>query len=251
MKILAIIPARYDSTRFPGKPLVQIAGKSMIQRVYEQASKAVQDVVVATDDKRIFDEVKKFNGQVVLTSKNHKTGTDRCIEALQIYSEQKKQTFNVVINVQGDEPLISPIAIKNLTKLFENEHVNIGTLANKHIYSEELKNPNRIKLTIDKNNRAIAFSRSLIPFVRDKNNIKKISFFSHIGIYAFRSDIITEISKLKMSMLEIAESLEQNRWIENGFHIHVHITDYQSISIDTPDDIQKVLTLLKNNKQTQ
>lgn len=244
MNILAIIPARYQSTRFPGKPLIQIAGKSMIQRVYEQASKAVQNVVVATDDERIFDEVKKFNGQVVITSTNHKTGTDRCVEALKIFSEQKKQSFDIVINVQGDEPLVSPIAIQNLTKLFKNQNVNIGTLANKHPYSEELNNPNRIKLTLDKNNKAIAFSRSLIPFIREEKNIKKISFYSHIGIYAFRTHILKEVSKLEISMLEIAESLEQNRWIENGFSVHVHITDYQSIPIDTPEDLQKILKLM-------
>jgi len=244
MNIIAIIPARYNSSRFPGKPLIDIDGKTMIQRVYEQASKAVEDVVVATDDKRIFDAVKSFGGEVVITSTNHKTGTDRCVEALEVFSAEKNKKFDTIINIQGDEPLVSPLAIKNLAELFENKEVKIGTLVNKHAFSERLNNPNRIKVTIDKNNKAIAFSRSLIPFVRNTELLKNVSFYSHIGIYAFRCEVLKEVAKLKMSMLEMAESLEQNRWIENGYSVHVHVTDYQSVSVDSPEDLDLILELL-------
>jgi len=243
MKVLAIIPARYASTRFPGKPLIDIAGKTMIQRVYEQAAKSIENVVVATDDNRIFDEVKRFNGNVVMTSENHKTGTDRCVEALETYEKQGKY-FDVVINVQGDEPLVSPVAIKQLSELFLKPEVQIGTLVNKHSYTEELLNPNRIKVTIDKNGKAIYFSRSLIPFIRNKEQMENITFYSHIGIYAYRTEVLKAVAKMNQSMLEIAESLEQIRWIENGLSIYVQITDYQSVSIDAPEDVEQILRML-------
>lgn len=245
MNTLVIIPARFASTRFPGKPLVNIAGKTMIRRVYEQAKKAIDNVVVATDDERIYKAVKGFKGEVVMTSTEHKTGTDRCVEALEIYSAQKNMNFDVIINVQGDEPFVSHVAIQNLANLFKNKDVQIGTLANKHANNKELENHNRIKLTIDKSNKAIAFSRSLIPFIRNIEIANQITFYSHIGIYAFRSEILKKVTKLDQSMLEIAESLEQNRWIENGYPIHVHITEYQSTPIDTPEDLENIIKNFK------
>ncbi len=245
MNILAIIPARYASSRFPGKPLADIAGKIMIQRVYEQTKKAVKNVVVATDDKRIFDAVKNFGGEVVMTSENHQTGTDRCVEALDIFSADKNTNFDVVINVQGDEPLIEPEAILSLVQLFDNQQVEIGTLVNQQSYNDELLNSNRVKVVIDKNQRGIYFSRSLIPFVRNNDDFKDTTFYTHIGIYAFRSKVLKEVAKLNRSMLEIAESLEQNRWIENTYGLYVQITDYQSVSVDSPEDIDNVVKVGK------
>jgi 3-deoxy-manno-octulosonate cytidylyltransferase (CMP-KDO synthetase) len=245
MKTLGIIPARYASSRFPGKPLADIGGKIMIQRVYEQASKAIENVVVATDDQRIFDAVEDFGGKAVMTSENHLNGTSRCLETMQIYSKKTNISFDVVVNIQGDEPLISPIAIKELVRLFDDKKIEIGTLITETKYSDELLNPNRIKVIIDKNQRGIYFSRSLIPFVRDEKNYSKTKFYSHIGVYAYRANILEEIVQLKPSMIEIAESLEQNRWIENGFYIKTQITDYHSIGVDTPEDVEKILKLLK------
>lgn len=244
MNTLAIIPARYGSTRFPGKPLSNIAGKKMIQRVYEQTNKAIKNIVVATDDNRIFDEVKKFGGNAVITSKKHKTGTDRCVEALNLFSEQQKTKYNTIVNIQGDEPLINPEAIKTLVNLFKQPQIQIGTLVNKHKFTKELLNTNRVKVIIDKNKKAIYFSRTLIPFIRDDNTNKQINFYTHIGIYAFKANIIKSVSKLNRSMLEISENLEQNRWIENGYTIHTQQTDYQSIPVDTPEDIKIIEKIL-------
>lgn len=245
MKTLGIIPARYSSTRFPGKPLANIGGKMMIQRVFEQTSKAIENVIVATDDQRIFDAVENFGGEVVMTSENHLNGTSRCLEAMQIYSKNTNIDFDVIVNIQGDEPLISPLAIKELVALFEDKKTEIGTLINETDYSNELLNPNRIKVVIDKNQKGIYFSRSLIPFVREEKNYLKTKFYSHIGIYGYRTNILEQITQLKPSMTEIAESLEQNRWIENGFYIKTQITDYHSIGVDAPEDIEKILALLK------
>lgn len=245
MKTLGIIPARYSSTRFPGKPLANIGGKIMIQRVYEQASKAIENVIVATDDQRIFDAVENFGGEVVMTSENHLNGTSRCLEAMQIYSKNTNIDFDVIVNIQGDEPLINPVAIKKIVALFDDKRTEIGTLINETDYSDELLNPNRIKVVIDKNQRGIYFSRSLIPFVRDEKNYLKTKFYSHIGIYGYRTNILEQITQLKPSMTEIAESLEQNRWIENGFYIKTQITDYHSIGVDAPENIEKILALLK------
>ncbi len=238
MKVLGIIPARYASSRFPGKPLVDIGGKPMIQRVYEQAKKAFEHVLIATDDNRIFEKAKSFGGEVVMTSEDHLNGTSRIFEAYQLYAE--KQNFDVVVNIQGDEPLISPIALQELTQAFDNPQTEIATLINKKSYSEELLNPNKIKVVIDKKQRGIYFSRSLIPFVRDEKNIKTTQFYTHIGVYAFRANIFEKIIKLSPSMIEMAESLEQNRWIENGYYIKTVITDYQSVGVDAPEDLARI-----------
>ena len=244
MNILGIIPARYASSRFPGKPLADIAGKSMIQRVYEQASQAINHVVVATDDKRIIDEVKSFNGEVVYTSENHKSGTDRCLEALEVFSKQKKQKFEIVINIQGDEPLISPHAIKELITAFDDERTEIATLINKREYSEDLKNPNLVKVVIKNSGIASYFSRSLVPYVRNINNRNSIKFYTHLGIYAYKSNILREISILEESNSEFAEKLEQNRWLDSGYTIKTVTTKYISIGVDTQNDINKILELL-------
>ncbi len=244
MKTLGIIPARYNSTRFPGKPLVDIAGKTMIQRVFEQASKAYKNVIVATDDERIFDKVKTFGGEVVMTSKNHLNGTGRCFEAMQIYSKKTNSDFDIVVNIQGDEPLVSPDALNELITTFDDEKTQIATLVNRVKYSDDLLNKNKIKVVIDKNQKGIYFSRSLIPFVRDEKNIKNTYFYTHIGVYAFRVNILAKLVALEPCMIELAESLEQNRWIENDYYIKTKITDYKSFGIDTPEDLNKILTFL-------
>jgi len=246
MNILGVIPARYASTRFPGKPLVQINGKSMIQRVYEQSTKSLKHVVVATDDMRILNHVENFGGKVVMTSDNHLNGTSRCFEALNIYSSKIAEKFDIVVNIQGDEPFINPLAITELISLFSAFDTEIATLVNSQKYSEELLNPNRIKAVIDINGKGIYFSRSLIPYVRNVENIDKITFYSHIGIYAFRVEILEKICKLSPSMIEIAESLEQNKWIENGFCIKTKITDYKSFSIDSPEDLKNIPNIAEN-----
>jgi 3-deoxy-manno-octulosonate cytidylyltransferase (CMP-KDO synthetase) len=240
MKILGIIPARYASTRFPGKPLVDIRGKSMIQRVFEQAQKAhsLADVVVATDDERIKEHVKKFGGNVVMTSTNHPSGTDRCHEALLKYSSQA----DIVINIQGDEPFISPNQIDLLASCFKNEATQIATLIKKITTAEELFNENIPKVVTDIHRKAIYFSRQTIPFLRGKNKdlwLKEHTFYKHIGIYAYKTNVLSELVKLNTSLLENAEALEQLRWVENGYFIQTEITDFESIAIDTPEDLKK------------
>lgn len=248
MKFVAIIPARYASTRFPGKPLADIGGKPMIQRVYEQVKKAVSEVWVATDDPRIFDAVESFGGKAVMTSPDHKSGTDRIQEAfLKINTDS-----DVVINVQGDEPFIQPEQVEALKACFDNSNVELATLVKpfrKEDGFEVLFNPNSPKVVINKKNEAIYFSRSIVPYIRDVHHtewLDKHIFFKHIGMYAYRSDILGEITKLPQSSLEKAESLEQLRWIENGYKIRVGYTDIETIGIDTPEDMEKALALLKN-----
>jgi len=244
MKILGIIPARYASSRFPGKPLVKIGNKTMIQRVYLQSTKTLDYVVVATDDQRIFDEVKRFNGQVVMTSENHQSGTDRCMEALDIFEKESGEKFDVVINIQGDEPFIQPQQIKTLADSFANETTEISTLIKKITEPEVIFDPNRPKVIKNVNNEAIYFSRSAIPYVRNtekKNWLNQFTYYMHIGLYAYRSEILRKITQLLPSSLEIAESLEQNRWLENGFKIRVLETEHENVSIDTPEDLDKVL----------
>ena len=233
MKFLGIIPARYDSTRFPGKPLVIIKGKSMIHRVYEQASKSksLSKVIVATDDERIFSHVKKIGGEVMMTSSKHRCGTDRCAEV------SKKIKSDVVINIQGDEPFINPKQIDLVAKCFANKNVRIATLAKKCDDESELKSANTIKVVFDKNKKAIYFSRHQVPFNR---NNSKIIYYKHIGIYAYRSAVLEKLTKLKPSPLELAESLEQLRWIENGYNIHVNLTTFETFSVDSPEDMKKI-----------
>lgn len=246
MRFIAIIPARYASTRFPGKPLVDMAGKPMIQRVYEQVKKALDEVWVATDDVRIFDTVESFGGKAVMTSNEHRSGTDRIQEA---YSKIGGG-FNVVINVQGDEPFIQPEQIEALKNCFDSKDVELATLVKafkKEDGFDVLFNPNSPKVVINKRNEAIYFSRSIVPYIRDAHHtewLDKHTFYKHIGMYAYRSDVLGEITKLPQSSLEKAESLEQLRWIENGYRIRVGYTAVETIGIDTPGDMEKAIAFL-------
>ena len=247
MKFIAIIPARYQSTRFPGKPLALINEKSMIQWVYENVVKAVNEAWVATDDERIFEAVQKFGGKAVKTLSTHQSGTDRCAEAALIIGE--KSNFDVVINVQGDEPFIQPDQIELLKSCFADD-TEIATLIKRIDTTEELFNPNRPKVVTDNRQNAMYFSRSPIPFVRgveNKNWLEEHVFWAHIGMYAYKTEVLQKISKLKQGELEQAESLEQLRWLENGFKIKTAITEHQSIGIDTPEDLVHALQLLNNN----
>ena len=245
IKILTIIPARFASTRFPGKPLVDIAGKSMIQRVYEQAKKSslLTDVIVATDHKTIYDHVIAFGGKACMTSEGHPSGTDRCYEAL----TKQPETFDYVINVQGDEPFIAPEQIDLLASLLDGK-VELATLIKAIEDEEQLFNPNGARVVINKQNEAIYFTRSTIPYLRNvpqKEWFAKHTFFKHIGMYAYRADVLKKITRLEISSLEKAESLEQLRWIENGFKIKVAVTKLETIGIDAPEDIAKAIAFLK------
>ncbi len=243
MKVIGIIPARYASTRFPGKPLVDIGGKIMIQRVYEQSKKALDLVYVATDDKRIEKAVKSFGGKVVITSKKHKSGTDRLSEAIEIIKEQTGEDYDVIINIQGDEPFIYPEQIESVKKCFKLKRTQIATLAKPIINSKDIFDTNKPKLILNNKKEAIYFSRSPIPFIRGAKNkdwILKNKFYKHIGLYGYRYKILKEITQLKPSVLEMAESLEQLRWIENGYKIKVEETEYESIGIDTRKDLKRI-----------
>lgn len=247
LKFIVIIPARYASTRFPGKPLALLGGKPMIQRVYEQVAGVVEDVVVATDDERIYNAVEAFGGRVVMTSANHKSGTDRCWEAYQKQGEE----FDVVINVQGDEPFIAHSQLKAIMACFEDEATDIATLVKP--FTEEdglaaLENPNSPKVVLDKQSRAIYFSRSVIPYLRGVEReqwLKTHIYYKHIGMYAFRADVLREVTSLAQSPLELAESLEQLRWLENGYKIGVGISNVETVGIDTPEDLQRAEAFLK------
>lgn len=247
MKTLGIIPARFASSRFPGKPLAIINGKPMIQRVYEQAKKTklLNDVIVATDDDRIKKAVEAFNGKAMFTSENHKSGTDRCFEVIEKL-QMENQSYDVVVNIQGDEPYINPKQISQVVSCFTDSAVQIATLARQISSTDELFNDNINKVVINASNDAIYFSRFAIPFQQNilrENWLEKIRYFKHIGIYAYRSEILKEITRLKPSKLEIAESLEQLRWLENGYKIRVLKTDYESIAVDTPEDLSKFLNI--------
>ncbi|MEW6467995.1 MAG: 3-deoxy-manno-octulosonate cytidylyltransferase [Bacteroidota bacterium] len=236
MKILGVIPARYASTRFPGKPLVLIKGKTMIQRVYEQAMKAksLDEVTVATDDQRIYDHVRSFGGTVMMTSSRHPCGTDRCAEAARKIKTIKPA---VVINIQGDEPFIDPRQIDKVAECFSDKKVQIATLAKKLDDVQELHSPNTIKVIFDKNRKAIYFSRLPIPFNRTAS---RVTYHKHIGIYAYRADVLQRLTRLKPTPLELAESLEQLRWLENGYSIRINLTSLETFSIDSPEDLKKV-----------
>lgn len=239
MRILGVIPARYASTRFPGKPLIDIQGKSMIQRVYEQALKSskLDEVIVATDDERILMHVRSFEGRAILTSDTHQSGTDRCAEVA-----EKLPGFDVVINIQGDEPFIDPNQIDLLCKCFDSVETQLATLIKKITSAEELHNTNSPKVIINKYSEAIYFSRTAIPYLRNAEAsdwLTAQTFYKHIGIYGYRTDILIEIKNLPVSTLEKAESLEQLRWIENGYKIKVAETTIETLAIDTPDDLRK------------
>lgn len=237
MKILGLIPARYASSRFPAKPLVDIGGKSMIRRVYEQARKSgsLSDVVVATDHAEIYDHVRLFGGNVCMTRESHVSGTDRCYEALTLQPE----TYDYVINIQGDEPFIQPGQIDLLASRL-NGITEIATLMKSITNPEQLFNPNVVKVVVNKNGEALYFSRSTIPHIRNTPEsewMKKHTFFKHIGMYAYRADILAQLTKLPVSTLEGAESLEQLRWLENGFRVAVAETTIETLGIDTPEDL--------------
>lgn len=238
MKVLGIIPARYASTRFPGKPLAIINGQSMISRVYHQALKAelISDVVVATDDKRIFDHVKSFGGEVVMTSTDHPSGTDRCAEVL----EQSAKKYDLVINIQGDEPYIHPGQIDLLIRSFAGSNAEIATLVKVIIDLVELDNVNIPKVVRQNSGSALYFSRRTIPFCKDEDRaewIRKGFFYKHIGIYGYLADVLPDLAKLPPGNLEKCESLEQLRWLEHGYRIMTTITHHDNLAVDTPEDV--------------
>jgi 3-deoxy-manno-octulosonate cytidylyltransferase (CMP-KDO synthetase) len=245
MKIIGIIPSRYASTRFPAKSLALIKGKSMIQRVYEQVqqSSALNDVVVATDHQEIYDHVKQFGGVVCMTRPDHASGTDRCHEALVL----QRMKYDYIINIQGDEPFIQPEQIDLLAGKLDGI-TEIATLVKSIQSEEQLFNPNIVKVVLTKRMEALYFSRSPIPHIRntpEKEWIKKHTFFKHIGLYAYRSDVLERLTRLSISSLEKAESLEQLRWLESGFKINVAETTTETIGIDTPEDLAKAIESLK------
>jgi len=240
MNILGIIPARYASTRFPGKPLVDIAGKSMIQRVYEQAKKCIDlaEVIVATDDGRIYDHVVNFGGLAIMTSADHQSGTDRCAEVALL-----RPQYDVIINIQGDEPYIDPEQVSKLAACFNDADTQIATLIKKVQNEQDLFNTSSPKVIVNKLSEAIYFSRSPLPHIRgqeQKDWLNYFTYFKHIGIYGYRADVLQQITKLPVSSLEKAESLEQLRWIENGYRIKVSETELETYAVDTPGDLEKL-----------
>ena len=247
MKFMAIIPARYASTRFPGKPLAVLGGKTVIQRVYEQVSSLLDEVYIATDDERIFQAVEAFGGRAVMTRSDHKSGTDRIEEAAEKIGSQA----DVIINVQGDEPFIQPSQIKTLMQLFDAPETQIGTLGKRFENIEGVENPNSPKIVTDNRGFALYFSRSPIPFVRGKERSEWLAnypFLKHLGIYAYRREVLREVTQLPQGNLEKAESLEQLRWLENGYRIRVGLTDVETVGIDTPEDLKRAEEFLKTMK---
>lgn len=246
MKVVGIIPSRYASTRFPGKPLAVIKGKTMIRRVCEQAWKSKLDsVVVATDDVRIADEVMSFGGQYVMTDPNHRSGTDRCCEALEILGNQ----YDAVVNIQGDEPFIDPKQINILVDLISHEDTQLASLAKRIEDEEDLFSPNAVKVVMDKEGKALYFSRNPIPFMRNMERtdwLKNGVFYQHIGIYAYKAEALRQVAKLQPTALEVAESLEQLRWLENGLSIRMAVTESVNVSIDTPEDLAKAEHFAEN-----
>lgn len=246
MKFLGIIPARYASTRFPAKPLANLGGKMVIQRVYEQVTSVLNDAIVATDDVRIADAVNAFGGKVVMTSTSHKSGTDRCFEA---YTKTPGD-FDVIINIQGDEPFIQPVQIQAIMDCFKDPQTQIATLVKPFIPSDgydALENVNSPKVVVNKNMQALYFSRSIIPYFRNKDRkdwLTGHTYYKHIGLYAYRAEVLREITSLPQSPLEITESLEQLRWLENGYVIKVGISEVETIGIDTPEDLEKAEAFL-------
>ena len=250
-KFIGFIPARYGSTRFPAKPLANLAGKTIIRRVYENVKDLLDEVIVATDDQRIYDEVKSFSGNVIMTSPDHQSGTDRCYEAF----KKSLSDSDVIINIQGDEPFIHSSQIESLKRCFDDSATDIATLVKPFAKSdgwEKLSNPNSPKVILNKNSEAVYFSRSVIPFIRNYPQaewLDHFTFYKHIGIYAYRADVLEKITRLPQSPLEIAESLEQLRWIDNGLTIKAGITNIETIGIDTPEDLENAIQFyLQNNK---
>lgn len=252
MLTLCIIPARYASTRFPGKPLANILGKPMVQWVYERAAKAFEHVYVATDDQRIADAVSAFGGKFVITSTEHKSGTDRCAEALDKIQIQTKKVFDIVLNIQGDEPFVHAEHLLMLVKPFSKKDVDIATLVKPFSTNEDIFNPNSPKVVVSANGKALYFSRSVIPHVRGVEIAQWASehtYFKHLGLYAYRSNVLMDISKLEQSPLEKAESLEQLRWLENGYTIYAGKTNIETIAIDTPADLERAIAWAEKNEK--
>lgn len=250
MKFIAIIPARYASTRFPGKPLAQLGSKTVIQRVYEQALTVLDEAYVATDDERIANAVTQFGGKAVMTSANHKSGTDRIQEA----ALKLRTDADVIINIQGDEPFIHPSQLSTIKHLFDDPQTQIATLGKAFESIEAAENPNSPKIVCDINGYAMYFSRSIIPFVRGKERsewLQQFPFMKHLGIYAYRRGVLNEITSLPQSSLELAESLEQLRWLQNGYRIKVGITNIETVGIDTPEDLKRAEAFLRDNFQNE
>ncbi|WP_370524789.1 3-deoxy-manno-octulosonate cytidylyltransferase [Bacteroides sp. 224] len=247
MKFIGIIPARYASTRFPAKPLAMLGGKTVIQRVYEQVAGILDDAYVATDDERIEQAVKAFGGKVVMTSVHHNSGTDRCFEAYTNIG----QPFDVIVNIQGDEPFIQPSQLETIKECFNDASTQIATLVKPFTADdtwEALENSNSPKVVLNKNMNALYFSRSVIPYMRNKEKADWLPnhiYYKHIGLYAYRAEVLKEITALPQSSLELAESLEQLRWLENGYTIKAGITYMETIGIDTPEDLQRAEEFLK------
>ena len=244
MKFIGIIPARYASTRFPGKPLVLLGGKPVIQHVYEKVAAVLEAAYVATDDERIYDVVKSFGGQVVMTRTDHKSGTDRIEEAI----EKIGGEWDVVVNVQGDEPFVAKNQLDTICHCFDDPTTQIATLGKPFESMEAVQNPNSPKIVVDNMGFAMYFSRSVIPYVRGKEMSSWLThypFLKHLGIYAYRKDVLRQVTQLPQSSLEIAESLEQLRWLQNGFKIKVGTTDVETVGIDTPQDLERAEEFLK------
>lgn len=238
MKVIGIIPARYASTRFPGKPLAKLGGKYVIQRVIEQVQEVLDDVWVATDDERIYNTVESLGANVVMTRSDHQSGTDRIAEAL----EKIGGGFDVVINIQGDEPFIQKSQIETVISCFEDDRTQIATLGKRFESIEAARNPNSPKIILDNNGYAMYFTRALAPYIRGKEEkdwLESYPFLKHIGLYAYRSEVLHQITKLPQSSLELAEGLEQLRWLQNGYRIQVGLTDIETVGIDTPEDLSK------------
>lgn len=244
MKFIGIIPARYASTRFPGKPLALLGGKPVIQHVYEKVAAVLEAAYVATDDERIYDAVKSFGGQVVMTRTDHKSGTDRIEEAI----EKLGGEWDVVVNVQGDEPFVAKSQLDTICHCFDDPTTQIATLGKPFESMEAVQNPNSPKIVVDNMGFAMYFSRSVIPYVRGKEESSWLThypFLKHLGIYAYRKDVLRQVTQLPQSSLEIAESLEQLRWLQNGFKIKVGTTDVETVGIDTPQDLEHAEEFLK------
>lgn len=244
MKFIGIIPARYASTRFPGKPLALLGGKPVIQHVYEKVAAVLEAAYVATDDERIYDVVTSFGGQVVMTRTDHKSGTDRIEEAI----EKIGGEWDVVVNVQGDEPFVSKSQLDTICHCFDDPTTQIATLGKPFESMEAVQNPNSPKIVVDNMGFAMYFSRSVIPYVRGKEKSSWLThypFLKHLGIYAYRKDVLRQVTQLPQSSLEIAESLEQLRWLQNGFKIKVGTTDVETVGIDTPQDLERAEEFLK------
>jgi 3-deoxy-manno-octulosonate cytidylyltransferase (CMP-KDO synthetase) len=244
MKVIGIIPARYGSSRFPGKPLIELHGKTMVQRVYEGAKRStlLSEVVVATDDERILNHVQGFGGKAIMTADTHTTGTDRCAEVVNHFPDAE-----VVLNIQGDEPLIDFRQLEALIEVFNQKEVQIATLGTYHLTDDELQNPNRIKIVVDQHHNALYFSRSAVPNPFHAPQDLVYPYLRHIGLYAFRKEVLLALTRLKPVSLERMESLEQLRWMYYGYPVKVVITEIETPNIDTPEDVEHVINLLKQH----